>query len=92
MSKKLHPLFLFIFLCFSVTLFARHTHHHNPTAQNSISSEGAQPLLAQAIRLREALSSLGSSLPVEDDRRSSALQHQPLTQQLLTQCFYLLIS
>jgi hypothetical protein len=38
-----------------------------------------QPLLAQAIRLNEALSFLGSSLPAEDVKRLKALQDRPLT-------------
>lgn len=38
-----------------------------------------QPLLAQAMRLKEALSFLGSSLSKEDEKKLEALQHQPLT-------------
>ena len=42
-----------------------------------------QPLLAQAIRLKETLSFLGSSLTKPDEERLTALQHQPLTQEIV---------
>ncbi len=67
---------LLISICFSSTLFAQHpvTHVHN-----TVSDVEAQPLLAQAMRLKEALSFLGSSLSQEDEKRLMALQHQSLS-------------
>jgi hypothetical protein len=56
--------------------------HHDSTNQNLISDVAPQPLLAQAIRLKEALSFLGSSLSPEDEKRLSALQSGPLTRQV----------
>ena len=41
-----------------------------------------QPLLAQVVRLREALSFLGSSLSEFDSRRITALEDKPLTSQI----------
>ena len=49
------------------------THDHQTTSHIE-----PQPLLAQAIRLQEALSFLGSSLSSEDTKRLQALQHKPL--------------
>ena len=51
-------------------LMAQHDGHHTaPTVE-------AQPLLAQAIRLREALAFLGSELSAEDTKRLLALEHE----------------
>ena len=63
----------------SIPLFAQHTGHHPSTTDSIITGIEPQPLLAQAIRLKEALSFLGSSLTKEDEERLTALQHQPLT-------------
>src|SRR4051812_30621160 len=41
-----------------------------------------QPLLAQAVRLREALSFLGSSLSEDDSRRLRALEDKPLKKEV----------
>lgn len=63
--------------------FAQHsaTHNHNNPVHEHVAATGAeaQPLLAQALRLKEALSFLGSSLSAEDAQRLTALQNQPLT-------------
>lgn len=61
-------------------LFAQHDQHHAPQKQDMINIE-PQPLLAQAIRLKDALSFLGSSLTTEDEKQLAALQHQPLNQE-----------
>lgn len=50
-------------------LSAQHEHHHTETVDVE-----AQPLLAQALRLQEALEFLGSPLPDDDVRRLRALQ------------------
>jgi len=42
-----------------------------------ITDVASQPLLSQAIRLREALTFLGSSLTNEDEQKLNALEHQP---------------
>lgn len=48
--------------------------HHDHHADVNVE---VQPLLAQALRLREALIFLGSSLSPEDDKELLALEHQP---------------
>ncbi len=81
--KKILLLFLVAALCIPVKIFAQHAMHHDSTAQNIISGVEPQPLLAQAIRLKDALSFLGSPLSQQDEKRLQALQHQPLTQQVV---------
>lgn len=70
----------FIIVCvfLSTPLIAQHTSHH-PATDSLITGIEPQPLLAQVVRLKEALAFLGSSLPKEDEERLTALQHQPLT-------------
>lgn len=63
-------------------LTAQHTSHDHVTTTHV----APQPLLAQAIRLQEALTFLGSSLSAEDATRLKALQHQnpgPETTQMI---------
>ena len=77
MHRKLF-LSLATFLLCSLALFAQASQSviRNRT-QNTTGIE-PQPLLAQAIRLKEALSFLGSSLSKEDEKRLTALQHNLL--------------
>lgn len=82
-QKTLLSLFIFLFL--SVTLFAQHPATHSPGEHVTVTGIEPQPLLAQAIRLKEALSFLGSSLSKEDEKRLTALQHEPLTQATVKQ-------
>lgn len=64
---------ILVILLFSLSrLSAQHEHHHAETV-----AVEAQPLLAQALRLQEALEFLGSPLPEEDVKRLRALQHKP---------------
>jgi hypothetical protein len=71
-------LFLAAALSLPVLLFAQHTEHvsHGTTVSTGVDP---QPLLAQAIRLQEALSFLGSSLSSEDEKNLKDLQHKALT-------------
>jgi hypothetical protein len=62
-------------------LFAQHEEHHPQTKQGTTTDVEPQPLLAQAIRLKDALSFLGSSLTKEDEEQLTSLQRQPLNQQ-----------
>jgi hypothetical protein len=63
-------------------LFAQHQHSDSSHAhKNDGVGVEPQPFLAQAIRLQEALSFLGSSLLVQDYQRLKALQHHPLNRQ-----------
>lgn len=62
-----------VFLCgCSLLTSAQHQEHeHHATAPSE-----SQPLMAQALRLKDALSFLGSSLQEDDIRRLEELQHQ----------------
>ncbi len=77
--KATLPLLLILYLSFSVQAQHTHTQHANASALEIITEVEPQPLLAQAIRLKEALSFLGSSLSDEDARHLEALQDKPLT-------------
>ncbi len=59
--------------------------NHPPQLQTTIKGIEPQPLLAQAIRLKDALSFLGSSLSKEDEKRLTDLQRQKLTPEITTQ-------
>jgi hypothetical protein len=61
-------------------LYAQQHSHHLNTAPIVSSAIDPQPLLAQVVRLKEALSFLGSSLSPEDEKRITELQAAPLTQ------------
>ena len=80
--KKKFLLLLFAVFYLSAILFAQQQHHHDEAGQKIVSGIEPQPLLAQAIRLSEALSFLGSSLSNEDEKRLRALQHLPLTPEI----------
>jgi hypothetical protein len=56
--------------------FAQHE-HHQPN-QSPVAGLEPQPLLAQALRLKEALSFLGSSLSITDAKRLEELKSKPL--------------
>lgn len=78
MLKK--PLFFFLIaLYLPVILFAQHPANHPSDTHNNVTGIEPQPLLAQAIRLNEALSFLGSSLTGKDQQRLLALQNERLT-------------
>lgn len=85
MLKQALLLFVVIATSMHVPLFAQHEMHHPPANQSAILDVEPQPLLAQAIRLKEALSFLGSSLSKEDEQRLTALQHQPHTKETVKQ-------
>jgi hypothetical protein len=81
-SMLTKQLFLFLGLYLPVVLSAQHPATHSVAEHNKIAGIEPQPLLAQAIRLKEALSFLGSSLAKEDERRLAALQLKPLTTEI----------
>jgi hypothetical protein len=70
--KKSFFLLLSIFFLFSATMYAQGQSNTLPV----ITKVEPQPLLAQAIRLDEALSFLGSSLSSEDTKRLKALRNK----------------
>lgn len=73
--KKTNYLLLAFILLFPVLLKAQHNHQHNA------SHVEVQPLLAQAMRLKESLDFLGSSLSPDDEKRLNELQHAPHNEQ-----------
>ncbi|MEO5997304.1 MAG: CehA/McbA family metallohydrolase, partial [Chitinophagaceae bacterium] len=79
MIKKQLLLFLFAGLYLPI-LFAQHTVTHSSVLE-IVTNVEPQPLLAQAIRLNDALSFLGSSLSKENAKRLKELQDKPLTEE-----------
>jgi hypothetical protein len=80
MLQKLILLLLVAAFHFPLVAVAQHPEHH---ATSNTTAIEPQPLLAHTLRLREALSFLGSSLSIEDEKRLLALEKRPLTQQVV---------
>jgi len=72
-------LYIYLTVLTPVFSFAQHTSHQTEQTLPLIDQVEPQPLLAQAIRLSEALTFLGSSLSNEDLRQLKALQQQSFT-------------
>ncbi len=83
MPNKMILLALLTALYIPKIVFTQHSTHHGQTTENTVVGVEPQPLLAQALRLREALSFLGSSLSDDDEKRLLMLQNQPLTEQVV---------
>jgi hypothetical protein len=74
---------LFLFpLLFPVVLLAQHHNHAAPTQTTGVE---AQPLLAQALRLQEALTFSGNTLSPGDAKKLSALRDKPLTKETVAE-------
>jgi hypothetical protein len=82
--------FLIATLYSPMILHAQHPASHSMEQNKSIAGVDPQPLLAQAIRLKEALSFLGSSLSEEDEKQLMELQHQSLTPEIVTHIQHIL--
>jgi len=91
LPARIKNIFLFILLIlFTQTkIFAQHQHESSSSLQFVDDAE-PQPLLAQALRLNDALSFLGSALSKEDIKRLKALQEKPLTQETSTEIQHIL--
>src|SRR5688500_474444 len=77
MPRKIILLILSL-LCFSCfEILAQHEHHAD--APTVITGVQPQPLLSQALRLKEELYFLGSALSAADEKRMTQLQHQRLS-------------
>lgn len=63
-------------------LLAQHAHHES--AVSAITDIEPQPLLAQAMRLQEALTFSGSSLSSEDAKRLKTISDKPLNNETVT--------
>src|SRR5215471_15800359 len=79
--KKLCLLSVFVGLLLPAMLPAQNSPGTLAPPLEIIPGVEPQPLLAQAIRLNDALSFLGSSLSKEDAQRLKTLQNSPLTQE-----------
>jgi hypothetical protein len=77
MMKKTYCLLLVTCFCLPVIIFSQDA--GNSSTLPAITNVEPQPLLAQATRLKDALSFLGNSLLAEDINRIKALQAKPLT-------------
>lgn len=64
-----------------IALAAQHEDHHGH--HNQITNLEPQPLLAHALRLKEALTFLGSSLSSRDEARLAELKDKPLNQETI---------
>src|SRR5215213_9305914 len=78
MLKK-RSFFILIALIACIALSAQHQHQQSAASLSMINNVEPQPLLAQAIRLKNALSFLGSSLSKENEKRLEQLQNKPLS-------------
>jgi len=81
MGKKAF-LLLAAVINFALVVVAQHPGHHQPPATDVMTGIESQPLLAQAIRLKDALNFLGSSLTKEDERKLIDLQQQAPSPQI----------
>jgi hypothetical protein len=91
MIKKQAFPFILIALLICGKALAQHPHPaHTDTALRPITAVEPQPLLAQAIRLKEALTFLGSSLSKEDEKHLQELQNKPLTSKTVEAIQYIL--
>ncbi len=80
LTMKALTSFTFVLL-FSLPSIGQHHHAINSSELPVINNVEPQPLLSQAIRLKEALSFIGSALPAEADSQLLALQDQPYAQE-----------
>jgi hypothetical protein len=76
-------LFICVILC-TQTKASAQDQHAMPSSPELVDNVEPQPLLAQAMRLNDALSFLGSALSKEDAKRLKALQDKPLTPETST--------
>src|SRR5687768_8221010 len=74
-------LFLLTGILLSVIVQAQHEGH--AAGHKTVSGLEPQPLLAQAMRLKEGLSFLGSSLSPQDEKRLDELKDKPMNQETI---------
>src|SRR5215203_267593 len=79
MLRKPFFFFILIFLFVCAVSSAQHKHHQTSDSLQLINTIEPQPLLAQAIRLKEALAFLGSSLSKEDEKNLELLRNKILS-------------
>ncbi|MCE6990747.1 CehA/McbA family metallohydrolase [Dyadobacter sp. CY323] len=72
---------LLICILLPLTLFAQHEHH---TVAHETAGIEPQPLMAQALRLQEALSFSGNSLSVQDSEKLKAWSNRPFSKEMVT--------
>lgn len=84
------PLTLLFGLFFCSNLFAQHEHGEDTSRLPVVAGIEPQPLLAQAVRLKEALNFLGSSLSKEDQAALLRLEQKAHTPQTVETIQHLL--
>lgn len=72
-------------MCLAQQIIAQDHDQHTGHENAIVTDIEAQPLLAQAMRLKEALSFLGSSMSPRDENKLSALQQKKPTQETVRQ-------
>ena len=82
-QKLLFVLFPLVLL--TTPVLPQHPTSHPTGEHTMIAGIDPQPLLSHAIRLKEALSFLGSSLSATDQKKLMTLQHEPLTNKIVKQ-------
>jgi hypothetical protein len=75
-------LYSFFFVAFLISNLAAQHHHHESQSGTLpiIKNVEVQPLLAQAVRVGEALTFIGSALPSDATQQLEHLQHQPFSE------------
>src|SRR5690349_7050445 len=70
---------LAVVMMFTLEIRAQHEHQHEQTAMGAklVEKVEAQPLLAQALRVAEALNYIGNSLPQHASKRLQELRNLP---------------
>ncbi|CAN5446880.1 hypothetical protein BH23BAC1_BH23BAC1_06550 [soil metagenome] len=82
---KAIKILLFIFFVFSyISLLGQHN-HNSSSAHNEIIQAEPQPLVAQALRVGEALTFIGSALPNSAQEKLEFLKNKPLNQETVKQ-------
>ena len=82
-TKQLFIAAAIMLMCANVIAQEHDHEHHNNNPQRNIIEP--QPLLAQAIRLKEAMSFLGSALSPADEKKLIALQRHKLSAETVKQ-------
>lgn len=81
---------IFVSLLICSASFAQHEHQEKLSTLQIITGVEPQPLLSQSLRLKDALSFLGSSLSKQDQMRLQQLQDKPLNAKTVEAIQYIL--
>lgn len=82
--KAFKNLLLLIFLFSFLKVWGQH-HHQNTSQNKAIANVEPQPLIAQALRVGEALTFIGSALPSSARKKLESIKDKPLDQESVKQ-------